>query len=423
MIRPNDIIALFYLLLIPATWLHGMLVFNFELHLLQSMYLQFMFFAFSLIVALSGQIHKNAAYAIFMIAIAHALSSFFATITAENTSFTSSGAAENLSFFLRSAFITFLSFEASRRLIYKKDNFFLVLLRFVYLFVTGSVAVHFFFDIGGVVNNWGNLRDYYTSYFTSGNSIIFSYVIAHFMISNYGLWERPSIWDRYILLITTITVLALMNSTSAPVIVLFLHFLHFLQPLGNRRVVTNSIKMLFLIGVAFLAAVSLVQNFGKVLKWAIDIYSYAWIRDTSLLEWRISNLDAVSILTSARDLKYLELAGAAHLDSLIPVLFGHTFALQKAFVFVESDPFDLFFALGAFGVFVYVAIFIAVGRTLYMSQHRHVDTSLVYFCKNAYFYTVLQSLATGHVLTEPISGFILGIVCSMIYVMKSKITL
>lgn len=403
-----NIMLLFYYGILPAAWIHGALLFNFGIAYFQSIYQQFMLVCFIFFVAKFSRFGKISIILFIVVISSYALSTFHSLLFFSFITSSDSVVIENARYLLRSPIIIFSSFLVST-FILRQTEFHINLFRFVYTFVVLSVAAHYFFGVGGVINNWGNLRDYYSSYFTSGNSIIFVFCVSYFMVHSYGLRGNSTFLERKLLFILTMMVLIFMNSTSAPILIVLLHILRKISPLSSGSADQKFIKSICLLFIFVLA----ISNLNSLMGLAVMLYSLAWISDPASLEWRLLNFDVISVISSTRDLKFLELKSVAGMESFPQIMFGGSFALQQTVVFVESDFIDIYFALGVMGLVSYLIVFGVVGYLLYARIKTRSNRSAI-LLRTVFYYIILQAIATGHVLNNPISGYIVGMIFALI---------
>lgn len=403
MLYRNPSLIIIYLIF-PIAWLHGFAVFNYNISSIQSIY----FLSLTLVLVVlffSGRIiDKPATAALTAVLFAYLASTTLNLSPAIGRPFDSLEAANwNIRFFTRSALITFLSYHLFLR-IYKREVASLGLLYFSWIFITCAVLLHFFLGVGGVINNYGNLRDYYSSYFTSGNTTAYVYSAAALYL--YLVWFEGRSWIiRFSLLGMTVLILILMDANSPPLLLLLTVGLFYFRPLSSAHAMNRVLK----ISVVALAIIFIILNIQPLLSLAIRAYSFLWMGDPSLLEWRLANFNPFTILISSRDIKLIDALSARSNVSVLEWLFGSSFALQHSSSFVESDFIDIFLSLGFFGLIIYLAVFFFAVSPLYKRQ-AYAEPHLIGFFKCFFLYTFLQAFATGHVLTSPDAGIVIGAV-------------
>lgn len=274
-----------------------------------------------------------------------------------------------------------------------------------WIIVVCGVFIHFLFGFGGMHSERGIIRDIYSGFFKEAN------VVSFFLVCNWyylycDLKER-SFFIRY--LITAITMLAviLMSSKASILAIFFLlsyHWLNYFKIKSTfRRIMANLMIFLFI----FSAIIFFNNIIELFLQFIIKV-----VPDSAVIAYRLNTWDVITVLTSMRNLRILELFSDMQDYSIAEWLFGIGFkdVLEKEKL-IESDPFDIIQAFGILGLIIfYLPIVLAY---IYINKDKKlqkIDFRLWIFNMGIWYSNILVSTATGHVILTPMAVILLGLV-------------
>lgn len=392
--------------ILPASLAHGFLSFHFRFEMLQTLFFAAIL-ASLLLISLQAKISRKL-LATFIIFIAiYAMSSLVSTLPSSQSIAMENGAIWNARFFARSILMALLSFLICSTLFKKeKSTDWIIFLSFyTWLVIFASIIAHIIFGIGGATGYSGQLRDSHTSFFTAGNAIVYVF-LSSWLCLHHLYFSKRSLKYQLIFYSSTTAILIAMDSKSALIISIILLVLNYWKPLSRNQITFTLISIYICVFVALIAII----NLSQIIDWTFNIYiSHLYKGDIDKLQWRMEEWDAFRILVGSRDYKFTIFYENFSNASLMQYIFGGSFGAPIATRFIESDPLDIFYALGIAGIFVYGGVYLYFLRKAYLTHGIHQGHERLLLARSLLLYILLQSTATGHILTEQTAMLYVGI--------------
>jgi hypothetical protein len=307
-------------------------------------------------------------------------------------------------YYLRSYLLGILVFLFFRRTYFdqKSINYFIWLQWFV---IVVAVAIHLLLGFGGTHTERGVLRDIYSAFFKEANVVSFFLICLWYYLHCY-LYGNFYFIRISVMIVTFITVV-LLSSKASMLAMLFLIFYHWITYFKKksqlRRVVSNLLM--------FSSITWLIIYFEKFTELLIDLFVII-LPDSAQIAYRLNTWDVITVLTSTRNLRILQLFEDIKHFSFSEWLFGigFNYILEKEKL-IESDFFDAFQAFGIIGLFlIYIPWIIALFYIKYDKAIKYSDFRHWVFAMGILYGNLLISTATGHVIMTPMAVILLGII-------------
>lgn len=305
-------------------------------------------------------------------------------------------------YFLRSyvlGVLVFLYFQSLDSRMFNARKFFSMQWGLIALLV----LIHFLTGFGGVIGRGGVYKPMYSSFFQEGNVIAFVFVIAWF----YLYTNTDSTKCKVGLTVLTLLIGGLLSSKAAvlciPLLLVFHWVSYFKASSRGKAILANF--------VIWAAAIGFIGFFYELMDLLIRLLIVLF-PDGAVMLYRLDSWDVLTVLTSTRDLRVIELFSDMQHYSVGELLFGIGFkSVLEAHKLIESDIFDILQAFGIVGVMVFcfpvLAIFWIIKKDRVV---RSRNFSHYVFTLGALYATLFVSTATGHILLTPTAMILLGVV-------------
>lgn len=208
--------------------------------------------------------------------------------------------------------------------------------------VSTSTILHYLFSFG-LAEKGGRANPILNGFLADTNSAVFSLMFAGLALYHY---ERSSLM-RAVIAIVIFLNLAALDSKSGILLMSAYAATKLYFALGGRSFITRLVysASLFLLSAAVIL-------FPEVIITQIVQFAYSLsVKGQATLTIRLSSWDFLTIFSATRNLKLAELNQVYPIfTSSFSFLFGRSFALFDTQKFIESDFFDVLFALGFVGL-------------------------------------------------------------------------
>lgn len=215
--------------------------------------------------------------------------------------------------------------------------------------VSTSTILHYLFSFG-LVEKGGRANPILNGFLADTNSAVFSLMFAGLALYHY---ERSSLM-RAVIAIVIFLNLAALDSKSGILLMSAYAATKLYFALGGRSFITRLVysASVFLLSTAIIL-------FPEVIITQIVQFAYSLsVKGTATLNFRLSNWDFFTIFSATRNLKLAELNQVYPIfTSSFSFLFGRSFALFDTQKFIESDFFDVLFALGFIGLTSFLVLY------------------------------------------------------------------
>jgi len=269
--------------------------------------------------------------------------------------------------------------------------------------IAAFVLAHFFLGFGGVASKSGDLRPIYSSFFKEGNVIAFFFVVVWFYHYSRGYSWMRRMWLTAI----SFFVAGLLSSKAAILcmaLLIFFHWLAYFKAASRLNAALANFAVLA-------SLVALIVFFHELMDMFIWMLIYLF-PDGAVILHRLSSWDVLTVLTSTRDLRVMELFNDMQAYSVGQILFGIGFnEVLASGKLIESDPFDILQAFGVAGILVFYFPVLSVLWIIKKDRVvRKVDFNYYVFALGTFYATIFVSTATGHILLTPMVMILFGIV-------------
>ncbi len=295
--------------------------------------------------------------------------------------------------------------------------------------ITTAVFLHISIGLGGTsYYAEEGMRLGYTSYFLSGNQIIFLYVVSWWFLVAI---RYDKIRDRIILTSISLLIILAIGSRSGVLLIFIMSSLFLYKKIYNKSLTLFILTSLISLCLCFFILIYFTQVMGFLASLFIKFSSEA-----APLVQNVNTYGALTALVSKRDILISNaLQAIGHYD-LREILFGSNFFNYKKilggytntgeFRMVEVDPIDLLGGFGIIGVLIVylpiVWIFLRLARkkksfkTLYELNDRMFPA-----VQGGILISILASSMSGHIFLSPVSIVSVGLILSMAWhLIKSK---
>ncbi len=281
----------------------------------------------------------------------------------------------------------------------KSINRFMWLQWFVIVF---AVVIHLLFGFGGVHTQRGLLRDIYSAFFKEGNVVSFFLVCIWYYL--YCFLSRSYFIRPVLTVITFITLVLLSSKASilAMVFLIFYHWITYFKKKSQLRRITSNLLI-------FSSITWLILFFERFIEFLVDLFVII-LPDSAKIAYRLTTWDVLTVLTSTRNLRIMQLFQDIKHFSLGEWLFGIGFNdILENEKLIESDFFDAFQAFGITGlILLYIPWIMAFFYIKRDKTIKYYDFRHWVFVMGMLYGNILISTATGHVIMTPMAVILLG---------------